>query len=141
MLLGSTVGVFYLQVETWQGNNIEPAEQGWVLYKRKNKHVLQPVRIEQDAAPPSLLKVIRCNCTGKCDRNTCSCRKNGLLCTLACGHCKGNTCANGQRHNEVDGSDGNESDDDYSEIMYNISFIIFIIPSDSKTLQVTLTLN
>ena len=51
---------------------------------------------QQGAAPSSLLKVIRCNCTGKCGNGRCSCRKNGLLCTLACGHCKGTTCTNGE---------------------------------------------
>ena len=100
----------YLQVhcaqcKAWLENNIEPTKWGWVLHKSRNTEVLQPLRMEQAAAPASLLKIIRCNCTGKCDRNTCSCRKNGLLCTLACGHCKGNTCTNAQRHDASDDVD------------------------------------
>ena len=52
------------------------------------------VRMQRDAAPASLLKLVKCNCHGMCDKNTCSYRKNGLLCILACGHCKGITCTN-----------------------------------------------
>ena len=82
----------YLQVQTWIGNDMNATEWGWTL----NGSTLKPYRMEQGAAPSSLLKVIRCNCTGKCGNGRCSCRKNGLLCTLACGHCKGITCTNGE---------------------------------------------
>ena len=37
---------------------------------------------------------------GNCDKNTCSCRKNGLICTLACGCCKGLTCSNAGNIND-----------------------------------------
>ena len=41
------------------------------------------------AAPQTLLKVIRCNCTGQCDRKSCTCRKHGLKCAPASVQCKG----------------------------------------------------
>ena len=85
----------YLQVQAWLGISLNPTEWGWSLHKSDR---LRPRRMEKSAAPASLLKIIRCNCTGKCDKNTCSCRKNGLLCTMACGQCKGITCRNGQCH-------------------------------------------
>lgn len=84
----------YHQVQTWVGNRMDPTKWGWVISKGQRGDVLKPVRMDQDAAPPSLLKLIKCNCGGKCDRNTCSCRKHGLPCTLACGQCKGITCTN-----------------------------------------------
>ena len=65
-------------------------------------NVVKPQQMEQGAAPASLLKIIRCNCSGSCGRNTCSCKKNGLHCTLACGQCKGITCTNGQSHDDSD---------------------------------------
>ena len=34
--------------------------------------------------------------TVQCNKNNCSCRKNGQLCSLACDHCMGNTCTNDQ---------------------------------------------
>ena len=82
----------YHQVQAWKGNELDPEEWGWK--KDEATGQLRPKRMEQAAAPASLLKIIRCNCTGRCDRNTCSCRKNMLKCTLACGKCKGITCAN-----------------------------------------------
>ena len=85
----------YHQVQTWLGNSMEATEWGWVLRKTRLGTVLKPNRMEQVAAPASLLKMVRCKCTGNCGKNTCSCKKNGLQCTLACGQCKGITCTDG----------------------------------------------
>ena len=74
----------YLQVQAWLGISLNPTEWGWSLHKSNR---LKPRRMEQ-SAPASLLKIIRCNCTRKCDKNTCSCRKNGLLCTMAVDNAK-----------------------------------------------------
>ena len=84
----------YHQVQTWLGNILEPTEWGWVLHKSQNVERLKPIRMQKDPAPASLLKLIKCNCQGKCEKKTCSCRKNALPCSLACGHCKGITCSN-----------------------------------------------
>ena len=50
--------------------------------------------MDKPAAHDSLLKIIKCNYTGMCNIKTCSCRKNAVKCTLACGQCKGIACAN-----------------------------------------------
>jgi len=84
----------YHQVQEWRGNSLDPKEWGWL--RNESTRQLRPQRMEQAAAPACLLKVIRCKCTGRCDRNTCTCRKNVLKCTSACGICKGITCANGE---------------------------------------------
>ena len=84
----------YHQVQTWLGNDLDPTKWGWLLHKVQNSAKLKTVKMQRDPAPASLLKLVKCNCYGKCDKNTCSCRKNGLVCTLACGHCKGITCTN-----------------------------------------------
>ena len=84
----------YHQVQAWLGNILDPTEWGWFLHKGQHVDNLKPVRMQRDAAPASLLKLVKCNCHGKCDKKTCSCRKSGLLCTLACGQCKGITCSN-----------------------------------------------
>ena len=86
----------YLQVQAWLGNNMEATKWGWVLHKTQHGLILKPHRMEQVAA--SLLKIIRCNCSGKCNKTKCSCRKNGLQCNLACTPRKGITCTNGQTH-------------------------------------------
>ena len=35
-----------------------------------------------------------CGCSGNCDTRRCSCRKNGMECTVACKNCKGVSCQN-----------------------------------------------
>ena len=61
-------------------------------------------------APPELLKVFRCDCTTDCTSARCTCRKNGLKCTLACGHCQGTSCTNGSTV-DVAEEDSDEADD------------------------------
>ena len=63
--------------------------------QNQTRNFLSPKRMKQVSAPVSLLKIVRCNCSGNCGKNTCSCKRNGLQCTLACGQCKGITCTNG----------------------------------------------
>ena len=81
----------YPQVQAWRGNDISPEEWGW----KKSPYGLVPIRMTQPAAPERLISIIRCNCSGKCNRKTCTCCKNGLLCTPACGQYSGITCLNG----------------------------------------------
>ena len=90
----------YHQVQAWIGNEINPVQWGWRLHNNQLGEILQPIKMEQDPAPLSLLKLIRCNCNGPCDRATCSCRKHSLKCTLACGQCKGIACTNSGSHTE-----------------------------------------
>ena len=84
----------YLQVQAWIGNKMNPTEWGWRLHSINHVAMLKPIKMEQAAAPPSLLKIIKCNCAGKCDKKTCSCRKIAMECTLACGQCRGISCTN-----------------------------------------------
>lgn len=84
----------YHQVQAWLGNYLDPHEWGWLLQKTQRGDYLKPVKMQNNAAPEALLKLVKCGCHGMCERNTCSCRKNGLLCSLACSQCKGMTCSN-----------------------------------------------
>ena len=62
---------------------------------------------QKEAAPEQLLRTIRSNCGGKCDRKSFTCLKNGL-CTTACGQCKAVSCLNVQ----ADSSDSKDIDAD-----------------------------
>ena len=84
----------YLQVQVWLGHELDPRKWGWNIQKTSRDDIMKPHKMDNSAALDNLLKIIKCNCTGKCDKNTCSCRKHALLCTLACGQCKGITCTN-----------------------------------------------
>lgn len=94
----------YHQVQTWRSNNLPPENWGWSA----SPSGLVPFKMSKEAAPEQLLRTIRCNCGGKCDRKSCTCLKNGLLCTTACGQFKGVSCLNV----EADSSDNKDVDSD-----------------------------
>jgi len=82
----------YLQVQQWTHSdcNLNPEEWGWCV----NDNRLEPRTTDLPPAPDALLQVIRCNCRTDCDSRRCSCKKHGLACSIACGICRGVTCAN-----------------------------------------------
>ena len=94
----------YHQVQQWKGTDLPPQEWGWEM-KGGN---LSPTRTNLPAAHASLLEIIRCNCKTDCSTQRCSCRKNGLDCSAACGACKGVSCVNSPQpeltDSEVDGN-------------------------------------
>ena len=94
----------YHQVQTWRGNILPPENWGWSA----SPSGMVPFKMSKEAASEQLLRTIRFSCGGKCDRKSCTCLKNGLLCTTACGQCKGVSCLNVQ----VDSSDSKDIDAD-----------------------------
>lgn len=84
----------YFQVQEWAclGRNffLVPQEWGWELQQGQ----LFPTTTDVPPAPEDLLKVVRCNCKKDCSSGNCSCRKHGLVCTTACGECRGESCTN-----------------------------------------------
>ena len=95
----------YFQVMEWSGvKGLIAEEWGWILKDGK----LLPFTTDKAPAPKNLLKIIRCKCKGKCNKGHCTCRKHGLLCSYACGTCKGLSCDNRE---EIDFF-LDESDDD-----------------------------
>ena len=83
----------YHQVQAWCGNDLPAEDWGWV----SSSDGLAPIRMSQPAAPEQLLRTIRCNCGGNCDKRSCTCYKNAFQCTSisACGQCKGIAWLNG----------------------------------------------
>ena len=72
-----------------------------------------PITTDQDPAPASLLKMIRCKCTASSgSNNTCSCRKNGLHCVAACFHCRGLKCRNVDESTWAEEDSAIEDDDE-----------------------------
>ena len=99
----------YHHVQTWCGNNLPPENWGWSA----SPSGLVPFKMLKEVAPEQLLRTIYGNCGGKCDRKSCTCLKNGLLCTTACGQCNGVSCLNVQ----ADSSDRKDTiaDDDAAD--------------------------
>ena len=82
----------YYQICQWLGcsNEMQPEAWGWKM----SESGLTPIQTDLLPAPEDLLKVIRCGCTSDYGSLRCSCKKNGLKCTLACSNCKGLACQN-----------------------------------------------
>jgi len=75
----------YCQVQRWMGSCVDPEKWGWCLRKGQ----LEPKTMDSPVAPDSLLKLVRCQCKSNCDTQRCSCKRNELECSSACGECKG----------------------------------------------------
>ena len=82
----------YYQVMEWMGcsDEMEPCEWGWRVEGGK----LVPVMTNKSPAPEVLIQMIHCNCSAGCNTLKCTCRKHGLECTSACGHCQDGICDN-----------------------------------------------
>lgn len=66
---------------------------GWGWTTRSGDQVI-PVMMDLPPAAEFLLQIIRCNCSSDCSTKRCSCRKNNLEWSSACGQCKGSACTN-----------------------------------------------
>ena len=98
----------YLQICQWKKPHCNLQEESWGWKLTDSGY--SPVLTDLPPAPPELLKVIWCDCTTDCTSARCTCRKNGLKCTLACGHCQGTSCTNGSTV-DVAEEDSDEADD------------------------------
>lgn len=82
--------VFY-QIQVWKGSEeLRPEDWGWEVVSG----MFMPVKTSLPPAPESLLNIIRCKCKANCDSKRCTCRKHGVLCSVACGACRGVGCSN-----------------------------------------------
>ncbi len=80
----------YLQVQQWNGFDLDPLEWGW----EKRDGGLMPVHTDLPPAPDELLKIIRCNCHTDCSTLRCTCH---VKCSPACGNCMGSGCTNADK--------------------------------------------
>ena len=87
----------HLHVVRWtvlSNGMLQANEWGWKMANNS----LCLVLTDLVAATAKVLQFIRCMCksTGKntCGTKQCSCHKNGLICSMACGECRGHSCNN-----------------------------------------------
>ena len=84
----------FFQVRTWMveyySDVLCPQQYGW----EKRDDILQPIMTHLDPAPEYLLSITKCGCKGTCNSMRCSCRKNGIECSVSCTNCKGTNCSN-----------------------------------------------
>ncbi|GBM72836.1 hypothetical protein AVEN_17885-1 [Araneus ventricosus] len=95
----------YLQIQKWLGHEKNPLEWGWV----PTRFGLSPRKMERDAAPESLLKIVSCNCKKGC-KNASGCRKAGLICSSLCTCSLGEACENVSDINLLEDSIEDEDD-------------------------------
>ena len=86
-------------------NEMDPTEWGW----KPESDELIPMT-DKNAAPDELLKIIHCNCSGKCKSARCSCRRYKLPFTAACGPCQVENCDNRNNAQEVDTEEEKEEE-------------------------------
>jgi len=96
----------YYQVMEWMGcsDEMAPSEWGWKVEGDK----LVPVMTDKSPAPDALIQMIHCNCLEGCNTLRCTCRKHGLECTSACGHCQDGNCDNMNNDPVTDDQDEDE---------------------------------
>ena len=59
----------YLQVQIWLGHELDPTKWDWDIQKKNSRgDIMKPHKMDNSAAPDNLLKIIKCNCAGKCDK-------------------------------------------------------------------------
>ncbi|GBL81649.1 hypothetical protein AVEN_93436-1 [Araneus ventricosus] len=93
------------KIQKWLGHEKNPLEWGWV----PTRFGLSPRKMERDAAPESLLKIISCNCNKRC-KNACGCRKAGLIISSLCTCSLGEACENVSDINLLEDSIKDEDD-------------------------------
>ena len=81
-----------------------PSEWGWKVEGDK----LVPVMTDKRPAPDALIQMIHCNCSEGCNTLRCTCRRHGLECTSACGHCQDGNCDNMKNGPVIDDEDEDE---------------------------------
>ena len=81
----------FQQIQEWKGgdHHVNPQEWGWKTSEGK----FIPIMTDLQPAPQKLLEIIQCNCRSGCNTMRCSCRKHGMVCSMACSDCRG-ICAN-----------------------------------------------
>ena len=88
----------HLQVILWKELTTDSTDSllwGWKLHSSKLQLTMTDLELHQRAylnlfdVNPSFLSTA--NPSGS---NTCSCRKHGLKCVIACGNCRGESCRN-----------------------------------------------
>ena len=96
----------YYQVMEWMGgcDEMVPSEWGWKVEGDK----LVPVMTDKRPAPDALIQMIHCNCLEGCITLRCTCRRHGLECTSACGHCQNGNCDNMKNDPVIDAEDEDE---------------------------------
>ena len=57
-----------------------PVGNGWIM----ENDILKQELMIHDAVPTSVVELVRCQCKKACKTNSCSCKKENLICTEAC---------------------------------------------------------
>jgi len=82
-----------------------PIGNGW---KRTGNDSIEQERMTADAVPDAVAEFTRCKCKKGCKSNSCSCRRNKLLCSEACLCTNSEDCENNEYIDNDDDDDVNE---------------------------------
>lgn len=103
---------------------MSPEGWGW-----KKGDTLLPVKMTQEAAPAEMLNMIFCNCKIGC-KKSCSCRKSGLSCSVACAHCQTGNCSNYKKEDDIHSDEEDDENILNSEEMQLNDYIKNVIDNE-----------
>ena len=83
----------YIQIRGWKDSTEDMNYEDWG-WRLAAQHQLTPIMSDLPPAPQLILQIVWCNCSQDCSTQRCSCCKNNLQRTPACGKCKGSGCTN-----------------------------------------------
>lgn len=89
-------------MQQWLGNRLNPLDYGW----EKRYSNFCPNIGYTEICPPSIYRVLACNCKLECNTGACGCKKLGLSCTEAC------KCSEDKCKNRLEVSNDDEEDED-----------------------------
>ena len=98
----------FLQTNQWKDPQCDLLAEEWGRVRKDTG--LHPVLTDMPPAPAELLKIIRCYCTTDCATARCTCKRHGMKCSMACGHCRGSSCSNASTY--VEDEDESDSEED-----------------------------
>jgi hypothetical protein len=96
-------------IKSWSGwaqmmASMDATKWGW--YQQDNNYI--PTMLNMNAAPPSFLKVVHCNCGNICNTQCCFCKKYMLSCSSECGTYQVKTCNNPLNKHHLDYSENDD---------------------------------
>ena len=110
-LLRALVQAFTLRHANLPESPVIPVHKGYFGWKW-DENEWKPIPSGTPVAPPDILEVVKCNCSGICETRACSCFKDSLSCTEMCHISLESYCENADPRMAREDDSDNEEDEE-----------------------------